>query len=514
MVFSHGLGGSQNAYSHLCGSLASYGIIVIAPDHRDGSAPVSFIRDAEGKIVKKVDYKPLPHTPSRKVEEARDEQLKIRLWELGMIHKILVQMDHGRQLTNFVADKAQEEQAAQGLYSKGSLAEFASRFGGQFSQFPDQYKPSVTKGDLTMFKGKLDVHTPGKIAWAGHSFGASSIVQFVKTIYYAAAENKPETYKPLYNPGKSSALARQITPDSPITVLDLWTLPLESAGTQWLWNRPLPCYAQNGPAGKNLLAILSEAFFKWRGNLIQTKRILSANPAAKKPPKPKRAAPSIFYPVGSAHLSQSDFGILFPWMTKRAFGAKEPARVLRLNSRAMLQVLRNMDYQVAGHSAIDMEESKAIAPKPDIPQMAQTKKVSGNQDDKILATDGGVQGWTAVKLETDLEGIDSLLRSEKAKTPVQAVAGNESMQNGKPGPVKAAAKKAVQPNGINGKKVIPKKVAEKSKAMTNGVKENAGQGATKLQAKPNGVKSKGNEKVPVKTKPSTQAAKPAAKSKQ
>jgi platelet-activating factor acetylhydrolase len=318
MVFSHGLGGSQNAYSHLCGSLASYGLIVIAPDHRDGSAPLSFIRDAEGNITKKVDYKPLPHTPSRKVEEARDQQLKIRLWELGMIHKILIQMDHGRQLTNFVTDKTPDEQQQQTLYSRGSLAEFASRLAGD--KFPDQYKPAVTKGDLTMFKSKLDVHTPGKIAWAGHSFGAASVIQFVKTVYYSTAENKPDSYQPLYNPGKSSSLTRQITPDSPVTVLDLWTLPLESSATQWLWNRPLPCYAQDGPAGANLLAILSEAFFKWRGNLIQTKRILSANPAAKKPPKSKRAAPNIFYPVASAHLSK----FLFPFRSWKHVLAAPP----------------------------------------------------------------------------------------------------------------------------------------------------------------------------------------------
>lgn len=184
-------------------------------------------------------------------------------------------------------------------------------------------------------------------------------------------------------------------------------------------------------------------------------------------------------------------------MTKRAFGAKEPARVLRLNTRAILQVLRNMDYQVAGHSAIDMEESKAIVPKPDLSQLTQTRKATDNQDEKILAADGGVQGWMAIKIEEDLEGIDSLLRSEKAKTPVQAVAGNEAMQNGKPQAVKAAAKKAVQPNGT---KAIPKKVAEKSKALSNGVKPNGVPGATKLQATTKGTKSKGSE-VPVKAKP-------------
>ena len=498
MVFSHGLGGSQNAYSHLCGSLASYGLVVIAPDHRDGSAPVTFVRDAEGKTIKKVDYKPLPHTPSRKVEEARDEQLKIRLWELGMIHKILIQMDHGRKLTNYVAEKAPEEQQQQTLYSKGSLAEFASRLAGD--KFPDQYKPAVTKGDLTMFASKLDVHTPGKIAWAGHSFGAASVVQFLKTIFYSTAENKPDSYQPLYNPGKSSSLTRQITPDSPVALLDLWCLPLESTGTQWLWNKPMPCYAQNGPAGANLLAILSEAFFKWRGNLIQTKRALSANPAAKKPPKSKRAAPHIFYPVSSAHLSQSDFGVLFPWMTKRAFGAKEPARVLRLNTRAMLQVLRNMNFQVAGHSAIDMEESKAIVPKPDLSQLAATRKVTDNQDEKILATDGGVQGWTAVKVDEDLEGIDSFLRAERIKAPSQAIANNEATKPGKSAAVQAAAKKAAQPNGT---KVIPKQVAEKSKAMANGVKP-AGKGhsTAKLKSTTNANKAKAGE-VPVKAKATT-----------
>jgi len=186
-------------------------------------------------------------------------------------------------------------------------------------------------------------------------------------------------------------------------------------------------------------------------------------------------------------------------MTKRAFGVKEPARVLRLNTRAMLQVLRNMNYRVAGHSSIDMEESKAIGPKPDLAQLTQTKRVTDNQDEKILATDGSVQGWTAVKLDEDLEGIDSLLRSEKAKAPVQAVAANEAMQNRKPGVVKEAAKKAAQPNGA---KVIPKKVVEKSKAMTNGVKAKAGggQSAAKLPAATNGTKSKASP-VPIKATP-------------
>ena len=495
MVFSHGLGGSKNAYSHLCGSLASYGLVVIAPDHRDGSAPVSFVRDANGNVVKKVEYHPLPHAATKTTEEARDQQLKIRLWELGMIHKILVQLDHGRKLTNYGGDKPIESQPQQGLYSKDSLAALASRFMGD--KVPDTYKPSLAKGDLTMFKTKLDVHSPGKIAWAGHSFGAASVVQFIKTVYYGPDANPPASYQPLYNPGKSSSIVRQITPQSPVMLLDLWCLPLESSSTQWLWQKPMPSYAESGPAGVNLLAVLSEAFFKWRGNLLQTKRILSEKPSLKKPPKPKRAAPNIFYPVGSAHLSQSDFGVLFPFMTKRAFGAKDPARVLRLNTRAMLQVLRNLKFEVAGHAPIDMEESRSLASKPELAQMVQTKRITDKQDEKILSTDGGVQGWTAVKIEENLEGAESFLRSEQKKTPAQAVAKNEAGKPGKPGkpgPVQAVAKNEAKkmlgkasPGAANAKnKLASGKPIANGKPLTNG--------APVAKVKP-------KTKTPAKTKP-------------
>ena len=511
MVFSHGLGGSKNAYSHLCGSLASYGLVVIAPDHRDGSSPVSFVRDAEGRVIKKIDYQPLPHTATKATEEARDQQLKIRLWELGLIHKILVQLDHGRKLTNYGGDKPIEAQPQQSLYSKGSLAEMASKLFG--NKVPDDYKPTLAKGDLTMFASKLDVHTPGKIAWAGHSFGAASVVQFIKTVYYRPAADAPDSYQPLYTPGKSASLNRQITPQSPILLLDLWCLPLESGSTQWLWQKPLPSYAEDGPAGANILAILSEAFFKWRGNLLQTKRILSERPALKKPPTPKRAPPNIFYPTGSAHLSQSDFGILFPFLTKRAFGAKEPDRVLRLNSRAILQVLRSMEYEVAGHAPIDMEESRTLDSKPELSQMVQTKRITNKQDKKILSRDGGVQGWKVVKIEEGLEGATALLRAEQKKTPAQAVAKNEAGKPGKPAAVQEVAKNEAKnmagkpsPAAANAKNKLAKgKPIANEKPLTNGA--STGAPVAKVKSLANG---KANGKPIGKGKPA-EKAKPKSK---
>ncbi|KAJ9668393.1 hypothetical protein H2201_001441 [Coniosporium apollinis] len=357
LVFSHGLGGTRNTYSHLAGSLSSHGIVVIAPDHRDGSAPIAYVRATSTSEAREVPYRNVPHKPSPDTWAQRDEQLKIRLWELGLVHDALLKIDQGAPLKNLDPNTP-----SNGHFHKG----------GPFDA-------------LSLFRNALDIHRPGAITWAGHSFGAATTVQFVKSVCYrpSAHDAKKHNYTPLFKPSGDSPLAQQITPQSPVMLLDLWCLPLHSPATAWLWAKPLPAYAPSGPGGTAILAVLSEAFFKWSSHLRETKRVLSESPTSDHPRRTK-PPPRFFYAATSAHLSQSDFGVLFPWVTKRVFKAEEPVRTLTLNTRAMLQVMREAGIEVAETSKADREAAE-----------------EGRDDAAIVDPRAGIRGW--IPLTTDLD---------------------------------------------------------------------------------------------------------------
>ncbi|KAK7529500.1 platelet-activating factor acetylhydrolase [Phyllosticta citribraziliensis] len=387
MVFSHGLGGTRNAYSQIVGSVSSHGVVVIAPEHRDGSCPISYIRATPDTPAKAVDYVTLSHEPREDVWERRDEQLKIRLWELGVIHDSMLKMDAGEEIRNLDENKSKN-------------------------------KKLDTSNLLSMFKEKLDMHRPGSIVWAGHSFGAATMHQLVKTIYWQTSPERKYAYVPLFSPRATSEIAKQITPFSPVVLLDMWCLPLQSPNTRWLKDKPMPCYAPPGPGGTTLVAILSEAFYNWSVHMKETKRLLSEDPSTSSPKRTK-PGPRFFYPVSSAHLSQSDFGLLFKWISKTIFHVEEPERILNLNTRCILQMMRENGFDVAETIRIDAEEEMEAAKGKDMEVVESNR--SG--DWKILDSQGKVRGWIAVT--TDLYEKDEDLTAASNKSPADAVVEHE-----------------------------------------------------------------------------------------
>ena len=248
---------------------------------------------------------------------------------------------------------------------------------------------------LPAFQSLLDVDRPGKIIWAGHSFGATTMVQFLKSVFYQDASFSV--------PAPASQLSQQISSSSPVVLLDLWTLPLYCPSTMSLRKKPLPAYTRSIDATSQPpsppLAILSEAFYKWSKNFLSTLEIIS--PPSNDPSVNESIKPYIFYPISSAHLSQSDFGVLFPWMTRKALNAEEPERTMRLNVRAILEYLRRSGIAVTDTSKLDMEIHEDAGVK--VPGLGDENRLPLGQDHKILATDGSVRGWVAVDFKKELK---------------------------------------------------------------------------------------------------------------
>ncbi|KAK5662974.1 hypothetical protein OQA88_6386 [Cercophora sp. LCS_1] len=258
------------------------------------------------------------------------------------------------------------------------------------------------------FANKLDIQDPGRVIFAGHSFGAATIVQLVKSTYYADRPEIANMKNPLFTPAKDSGIRKQITEKNPIILLDMWCFPLISATAAPLYNLPLPAYDDipSAPGGDAILAVESQQFFKWRDHLHAKARILSPEPSQRvvssssfeRPNSGIRLSePNFFYVENSAHLSQSDFGILFPWLTKRVFGAENPERCLRLNLRAQLQLLRNNGYHVARTWSGDIVDG-TDTPKQEVAEEDIRGVNDGVTDDKIIldrgsGSKGPVDAW-------------------------------------------------------------------------------------------------------------------------
>ncbi|GAB1736962.1 hypothetical protein NU219Hw_g330t1 [Hortaea werneckii] len=388
--FSHGLAGSRNAYSQICGELASNGMVVIALDHRDGSSPVQYVRETASTPAHVVYPTHIPHSPlTDEIHEARDKQLRIRIWEICMAYEALVKIDRGHKLDNL-----------------------------------DLNTSRTTKGRkevLAQFSGMLDIHRPGKVIWAGHSFGAATMVQLLKSVFYYSERSENDS-RPLIAPHADAAIVQQVAPESPSLLLDMWCTPLKSPFQRFLFDRPLPSYAAGGPHGSNILSVLSESFHNWQENLNLNKRTVAkprpsrrpsvATPITREKGKPlpafvrlrasspasdsgyassnsdrsasadqpqtspgaettapseissakatdqrannSTAGPHMFYVATSQHFNQSDYGILFPWLAQKFTKAEEPERCLELNIRAMVQVLREAGIELGGEDDRDI----------------------------------------------------------------------------------------------------------------------------------------------------------------
>lgn len=133
ILFSHGLMLSKDVYSFICSDLASYGYLVAAVDHKDGSAAGSMYMEkddeSETLVTKSLEHQFIPFgTEEAKIK--RSQQVEIRVQELSKVLDLLEDLN---------------EEKLSNIYDKNS--------------------------NLSQFKGKLLLQST---AVMGHSQGGSS----------------------------------------------------------------------------------------------------------------------------------------------------------------------------------------------------------------------------------------------------------------------------------------------------------------------------------------------------
>ncbi|XP_060563877.1 platelet-activating factor acetylhydrolase-like [Ruditapes philippinarum] len=160
LVMSHGIGGNRTTYSTFCCEIASHGFIVVVPEHRDGSASMTYLLkdNMRGTVVELLkdhecglhrrhtmhkshsfteEWQSFEHTDPLGIQwddyDYRNKQVHQRASECIRLLDVLTDINDGRSVRNFL--------------------------GFHFS--------------LKQFKGRMDM---SKVAFAGHSFGGSTCV--------------------------------------------------------------------------------------------------------------------------------------------------------------------------------------------------------------------------------------------------------------------------------------------------------------------------------------------------
>jgi platelet-activating factor acetylhydrolase len=310
MVFSHGLGGSRTLYSTICGELASFGMVVVAMEHRDGSGARTYVnragrsedldsqdldrsggpaeneekrkssperrkKTAETKPYYKIDYlfpkdnaqDTAPHNPNGVDKELRGAQIDMRLAEIEEAFYVLNLINDGE------GDRVREENLRKGDNIGSSSV-------------------GLDGIDWRDWAGRLDL---GCVTMMGHSFGGATTVQALRS-------------------DKLTWITQGVLLDP--------------------WGPATPECSEQKAVHKPVLSIGSEAFMHWEENFRCIEQVCHE----------AREAGTLAWMTtisGSTHLSQTDFAVLYPnWMSLLMKTLVDSERATYLTVHSALEFLK------------------------------------------------------------------------------------------------------------------------------------------------------------------------------
>ena len=299
IIFSHGLGGSRTAYRTVCGEFASYGFVVCAVEHRDGSGPRTFVNHpAEGK-------------GSRKEREANggvDHLEKESAYSWDVIDFIFpkrnphdTRPDNGEGVDTELRAAQIDMRLAEIQEAYDIVKAISSGDGYAVSQQNLRNADGIGGSSRGLVGVKWDCWTgrvrTSQVTMAGHSFGAATAVEVLRH-----ADRFPWV-------GQGISY-------------DIWGLALKPPA-------PDPAYRISRP----LLGINSEAFMYWEDNLQAAVAICDE----------ARMHGSLAWLLtvrGTVHISLSDFCILYPQTAALLLKQTiNPRRAIDIHINASLEFL-------------------------------------------------------------------------------------------------------------------------------------------------------------------------------
>ncbi|KAF2263867.1 hypothetical protein CC78DRAFT_617249 [Lojkania enalia] len=195
VVFTHGMAGMSQSYSHYLGSVASHGYVVAAVEHRDGSGPGTIVHRSDGtmRTIYHVRLQDLEYDPPMKESDLKVAQLAFREAEIHETIRLFHALNAGQGETM------------------------------------ENLKPKSPRTALPGFKNRLDLSA---VTIVGHSYGATGAMQALKNASFGQI---PINGGIALDPGKGSGpLNKDI--DVPLLVIQSgeWTeKQLDFYGQGW-----------------------------------------------------------------------------------------------------------------------------------------------------------------------------------------------------------------------------------------------------------------------------------------
>ena len=299
LIFSHGLGGTRTTYSSVCGEFASDGFVVVSIEHRDGSGPRTFINlpekgtnQATGDVDisdkdRKRGYSRMdsvfPKDNARDTMPGNKQGIDGEL-RSAQIQLRLSEIEEAYHVMTLIHDGKGEEIGKANLRDQDEGRVGGSSRGLKGINWQD-WKERFHLQQVTML---------------GHSFGAATTVEALR------------------HKDRFQFIGQGI-------IYDIWSAAIQP-----------PEHEPNHRINTPLLGINSEASMYWPDNFESVMSLC-------REVKEQDQLAWLMTVRGSVHISQSDFSLLYPWISSVLLKMTvSPRRAIDLNINASLEFLKQV----------------------------------------------------------------------------------------------------------------------------------------------------------------------------